>query len=193
MALDETNALTTWEKAQEFLGASDEEQEYVEDIINAASARANKETKRLLLARDLTEYYNGNGGQILPLRQWPINSVSSLYLDSAREFDSSSLVEESLYLIDPDSETFLVLEGTVLPVGYRTVKVSYNAGYASDDIPYDLEESVLELVAYWYKEFSDKRIGVSNRSQESRQTSYTHLIPKDIHNTFFNYRSLWVL
>lgn len=194
-SLDTENALVSLDEAKAFLGSSTAEDDLVEKLINHASWRANKEADRRLVRKNYTgtnaEYYNGDGSQILLTRNFPINSISAIYIDVSRSWGSDTLVDSDNYVIDPETQSKIVFIGTTLAVGVRVVKLEYNAGYTP--VPWDLREAVLELVMYWYKEKTDKRVGVASRGIEGRTQSFTHKVPKDILNQFWNYRRITVL
>lgn len=189
--LDTDNALVTLGSVKSFVGSADSEDELMQSIINQASWRANKETDRELLARAQTEYYNGDGSNLLITRNSPINSITAIYMDSDREFGSDTLVDSDNYQIDPDTEAAIWFTGTVLITGIKVIKLQYNAGYST--VPWDLREAVIELILYWYKEIMDKRIGVESRGIEGRSQSFSHKVPEDILDTFWNYKRMVVL
>lgn len=189
-SIDNENALVTLDEVKAFIGSTDSEDDIVERLINAASWRANKEADRQLKRRTLTEYYNGDGSNLLLVRNYPIQSITSIYMDSDREFGSDTLVDADNYQIDPETESMIWFTGTVLLSGIRVVKVTYSAGYG--EVPWDLRESVLELVMYWYKEITDKRIGVASIGREGRNIAYTHKVPKDVLEMFWQYRKVMV-
>lgn len=193
--LDTVNALITLDEAKDFLGSAASEDDLVQKIINQASWRANKEAARNLVARNYTgddaEYYNGDGTVTLLVRNYPINSITAIYQDSAREWGTDTLIDSDSYCVDPELEGRIYFTDTTLTIGIRTIKLEYNGGFQS--VPWDLREAVLELVQYWYREKADKRVGVASRSLEGRSTSYTHKIPADILDSFWNHRRVTVL
>lgn len=54
---------------------------YLDQLLSAADAIVKGFCKRSLEEATLTEYYDGNGTQYLPLRSRPVSSVTSVYLD----------------------------------------------------------------------------------------------------------------
>lgn len=188
--MDTTNSLTTLTHMMTQFGLPLAEQELIEQLIDGASWAANSYTNRKLKSRALTEYYDGDDSNLLVLNQRPVTAVASVYVDSAWEWGSDTLVDSDDYQVYED-EGLVRFVGTVLPSGARVVKVTYTAGYAT--IPYDVERAVQDLAFYWYKQRTDKGIGVLSRSTEGRTVSYAQEIPQQIKDVFDVYRKVWVL
>lgn len=137
--------------------------ESINQHINRASWELNTLTGRQLLARDLTEYYDGDGSDLLILRQWPINSVTSIYIDAGRSYGSDTLVSSDDYAYY-DVRGTVGFDGASLTPGMQSVKITYNAGYTT--IPPDIEGACLQMVAIDHKRETEKRVGVLSRSDE---------------------------
>jgi hypothetical protein len=105
------------------------------------------------------EFYDGNGNDRLPLRNWPINSVVSVN-DSGRVITAATSLSGPGYVVD-QSKKFIVLRGfypRILQRGYyragftlgtQNIEVSYTAGFAA--VPYDLDMLTRKVVALNYK------------------------------------------
>lgn len=94
-------ALSTLASVQAIPGMSGYESAFLETLIDAASKAIKNYTKRELERATYTEYYSGNGMQDLVLRQTPVISITSFYLDSngywgqgASSFGAASLLTE---------------------------------------------------------------------------------------------------
>lgn len=186
---DETNDLITATAVMAVGGMADAESTIIADMITRASHTANTKTNRLLKARALTEYYNGDGSISLITKQRPINSVAGLYQDAGREFSADSLVDSDLYSIMSD-EGQIIATGTVFYRGIQIIKLVYNAGYST--VPADLEEAVLELVLYWYEmQYKNKSVGVSSRGGDGRTVTYHKEIPSHVQDIFWHYYKYW--
>lgn len=114
-------------------------------------------TRRKLKARDLTEYYDGNGRSKILLNQWPIWSTTStmyVYDDTGRTFASTSMFDSDDFVIYAD-EGIVGLLNTTFSVGLQNVKVVYNAGYGGGTpaatIPYDLVLATYELTGFTWQ------------------------------------------
>jgi len=192
MAIDTTNCLInggTWTTVQTYLGAADTEKTFVEGIINAASWRANSETKRLLLARDRTDYYDGKGGVTLLTRQSPVNAMSGIFQDTAYVFGTDTEIttdEYQLYSEMGNGVGMIVLTTTVFTIGPRVIKVMNNEGYST--VPADLEMAVIELCMDIYKRLREKRVVVGSVSVEGKSISYTGELPTTVRKVFDLYR-----
>ena len=140
MALS-ADALVTWLATKSRLGLADSQQTTVENLINVASARANKWTRRSLMARTATIYLDGTGTDTLPIDNHPVNSITSVHMDKYREFESSSEITD--FTADERS----LWRWLKWDIGTKNVKVVGNFGYATT--PDDLAESIYLLVQYW--------------------------------------------
>jgi len=111
----------------------------IKDCINDASQTIADYCGRDLKIATYTEYYDGLGETELPLRHWPIVSITSLYDDTDRQYNSDDL----LYNVPGDSsqDEYEVLEvnnkhGIIRRIdaafdnGKSNVKITYVAGYS---------------------------------------------------------------
>ncbi len=94
------NALTTWERAKAVLGFSYDQQEEVEFLIDAVSSTANRISGRKLKARDYGDLrVDGSGSNTLLLPEYPIVSVTALYVDHTRLFGDDTLLDPSSFQV----------------------------------------------------------------------------------------------
>lgn len=135
--------LTTWATVQTRLGLTTEQQSEAERYITVASARAEQYTRRVLAADDVNLLLDGSDRIVLDLKEWPINSVSSVKVDPTRQFSADSEVSD--YTIRSDLGH--LIGRSAWPRGVANIKVEANVGYAT--VPADLEESIIQLVGYW--------------------------------------------
>lgn len=188
--LDSTNALIGLAQVAAAIGSPSVDNDFVNDLINAASWCANTMCDRKLKARDLTEYYDGDGDVVLLLQQRPVVSVTALYQDAGRTFGADTEIDSGDYELYSERGK-IVLTGTVFIVGPRVIKITYNAGYAI--VPHDLENAVLELVAYWYDHYKSKRVGIKSIAREGRSVTYRDDIPGHVKDVFWDYKKIVVL
>lgn len=177
MATDTVNALCSLANAKMYIGMKDDSTEFdtrIESYIDAASWYLNDATKRKLLARSLTEYYDGRGSDVLVTKERPINSVTTLHSDANRSFGSTTLIAATDYQVYGD-EGYIVVTGSAFDVGERVLKLVYNAGFTT--VPYDLEQAALELTAYWYEYYKSHRVGIKTQSVGDKQTTYADMPP----------------
>lgn len=155
--LDTVNNLVTLAQLKNYLDVDSADlvdDNKLEYVINAASNFFMAETNRLLKARNLTEYYDGNESTELFLNQYPINSSAEtieIYTSLSVPRDYTDNQISSDYILIESEVGIVSLISDYFPKGKQTVKVVYNAGYAS--IPYDIQRAALELCALmWSKE-----------------------------------------
>lgn len=190
MSVDATIALITSTAMTTILGVSQGSAEatQVDSMIDSASKLALAVSLRTtLVSTSLTEYYDGDGSNLLHLRSWPITTVSSIYVDDStpRDWATEDLIDSDYYLVY-ETEGKVILDGYYFTAGNRNVKVTYTAGYST--VPYDLQQAVEDLVIFWYQRQKEKRVGVNSFNVGDKSTSYARDVPTDIMNTFKRYR-----
>ena len=129
------------------------------------------------------EFYDGNGNDTLPLRNWPITTVTSVN-DSGVIIPASSGVSNPGYVVD-QSKKFLVLRYGGLPypysrsyrgaayscrgwtLGTQNIEVQYTAGFSA--LPFDLEMMARKVVALNYR----RRQNIGQKSQAMAQGAGT--------------------
>lgn len=155
----------------------------LERYINAASQMVSKYCNRLFIKDTYSEFYKGNGRQKLILRQYPVNQITSIKVDSAAFTAGTDYVTSDQSYLDQGIVfrnlgwtwygylTGLVGEPTA-PVD--NIEVVYSAGYtlsleASKTLPWDLEDAVINIVANLHSQQQDRSVGL-NRLTEGKLT-----------------------
>ncbi len=187
--LDSTNALTLLATVQAYAGGATEADNTLERLINGASEMLNALTNRKLKARSLTEYYDGDGSNVILLRQRPCNSVTTLHDDTLRSWGSSTLVDSGDYTIVAD-EGRVYATGTSFSTGVKVLKIVYNGGLST--VPVDLEMACIELTIYWYNKYFKQKVGIKSVSNEGRNVTYIDDIPQLVYTVADKYRRWWV-
>lgn len=77
-----------------------------------------------------TEYYDGDGTDILLLENLPIVSVTSLYDDTDREYGSDTLISSDDYILYK-IYGYIKLDGYRFSEGSQNIKIIYRAGYGT--------------------------------------------------------------
>jgi hypothetical protein len=193
VALVSTTSMTTYLGIA--LGSTEESE--CDLLINAASRLAVDYTGRgmdnngvsRLLSTSRTEYYDGDGTDTLHLRSYPISAVTSIYVDPDRDYGSSDLLDTDDYVYY-ENEGKICTDGSLFSPGRKSIKVTYTGGYTS--IPEDLQLAIKELVLFWYKRNTDKRVGVTNISVGDKSMGYEPNIPESVLSTFKRYRD-WAI
>jgi hypothetical protein len=163
--------LVTWNTVKTRLGLSDSEQINVESLISVASAAADRFTNRNLAAATYTLLIDGSGSKKLLLPDWPINSVSAVYVNSDREYTDESEVTD--FVIYPYG---MLWRDVVWPEAPQAVKIECNLGFSI--VPADLENAVIELVAYYRARQLDNAIGIrSITSPDGINTAFELSMP----------------
>ena len=150
------NSLIDFAYLKSILDVSDSKQTYYEDLINTASQIAEQITKRKLKAQDITEVYDGSGNYYLILPHYPLNSVTSVYVDSERQFTDDTLLLTSDYGVYQDRGIIIQFDN-VFPKLPLVVKVVYNAGFTS--VPADLQIATVEIVKFLHNRFNNNLVG----------------------------------
>lgn len=108
----------------------------IERLINACSAAIEEQTERLFVPRESVEIYDGRGTERFVPRQWPINSISEVWLDSTKKFtDPVNKLDSSEYAI-VDDQTAIELLNRRYPSASYSVKFVYKHGKLPADISY---------------------------------------------------------
>lgn len=139
-------------------------------LINGVTGMIEAFCDRQFVARDYTaEYHDGDGCSDLYTDHFPINSVTSLYDDTARAWGADSLISSDSYVIY-EQEGRIALIGSVssflyesFQLGNLNIKINYNAGYVT--VPYDLKQIAFEIIMKKFKTFADHSVGINSRTQ----------------------------
>jgi hypothetical protein len=123
-------------------------------IIARVSADVAKRCNRTFAAGAVTEYYKGNNKSEMLVRRPPVNSVTSIHVDSDRVWGSDTAIDaDSIVIAEECPGLITLIDETFDSYGnVENVKIVYNGGYST--IPADLESKVLRLCAWDYLEAS---------------------------------------
>jgi hypothetical protein len=177
MSLDTANSLVTLPEAKKYLGMTTEAStwdERIEGFIDEVSGMCNAHTGRKLKARELTEYYDGDGSTLLMVDEYPINSGTTgtdIYVDTTWEYSTDTKINSTSMLIYDDKGK-IVLKGNSFTKGVRSVKITYNAGYTTSEMPNDLKNTVLKLVKYNFTKWRYDVEDVKNDRMGDYSASY---------------------
>lgn len=163
--LDTANALISLADLKAYLSA-DTSDEFLTDttndnelelLINAASIYANQYTGVDLLSREHTEFYDGDGGDLLFLDNFPVTTAVGdidLWIDSDRVYgDSTKIATTKIILYSALGK--IIVEETALAFYPQSVKITYTAGYLLAAVPADLAQAIkLICSSYWKKKIN---------------------------------------
>jgi len=160
MALDSTYALITLADLREYLQVetADGYDDQLERTINAVSRWFANRCNRKFPSQELTEYYDGDNGDTLFTKNYPITSTATtisiwISTDTPRSYGDDEKVDSDSILIYGD-EGKIVLDDDYFDKGPQSVKITYTAGYST--IPYDLQEACMEMCAVLWKKESGR-------------------------------------
>jgi len=114
---------------------STDEDDLVSALVAAARLQVESETRRALVTQSWRVSLDCPRGRVIELPVAPVSAIVAATAD------------------DADIEVALQGDAALLPGGgYRSLTIDYTAGYgAAADVPADLKQAVLALVAYWYE------------------------------------------
>ena len=175
------DALLSWEFVKETLEFSEEQKTFVEKIINAASKTAARITKRRLKAETYTQLYDGNDSESMLLEHYPVNSITSLKIDTSREFGDDTEIESTYYRCEEGSG-IIRLYNDRFPDKIDCIQVVYNAGY--ENIPDDLQLAMLEIIKFNSTRIKSHGIGIkSEHTAEGMDITREITIPQNAWRT----------
>jgi uncharacterized phiE125 gp8 family phage protein len=118
-----------------------------------AQAMADKYVDYQLEGSSFIDYMDGDGIDIIQLRNIPIKAIASIYDDIDRAYGSDTLIDSADYTFN--AKTGIVsLIGLVFSKGVNNVKVTYTAGYGDSytALPADLSQAIVYLASALYLE-----------------------------------------
>jgi hypothetical protein len=178
------HTLIPLEDFKAILGIDDREDALSRYCLITATFTIEQYCKRRLFLKKHFERIEFYGDLLLPLREYPVREVLTVYLVGAFG-ETGEPLEPDLYRIIPDleAETGEMPEDTVFSLslspalnrgwGLSAVKAVYRAGYAygeagdSDGVPADLASACLELAAWNMNRYRGRRIGMTGNVLEN--------------------------
>lgn len=165
-------------------------------LINTASDFINNFTNRRLLSRTITsEKYDGTGESRLFLKEYPITSVTAVKSwDSYNNVVSYTYTEHTEYTLYAN-EGYILFRGKTLK-GHNNYQITYVAGYALADVPYDLKNACAQLCGIMY--YNKGKAGIKSESIGSYSVTYDKgnasimgiPVPDDIAGVIRQYRRI---
>lgn len=124
-------------------------------LIDAADSFITEFTGRNFAGGAFTETHPA-GRSLVFLRNYPVTSVTSLKVDSARQFGPETVWAADRYVVHPDRGVVESVVGPFLwPRGGRrddwpgSVQVAYAT--ATGQVPVAVKEALCQLVGHWYR------------------------------------------
>lgn len=169
MDYESTYFLVTLADLKEYLGIATSDLDYdiiMQNMLDEVYFIFKNATQRELKARELTEYYDGDGTTKLLLRSFPVNSTAAtidVRDDVDGIFGTDTKFDSDEIRIDSENG-ILHLVGATFSEGPQSVKVVYNAGYGYNGakIPYDLQHATFEMCGFLWKRRQEKTWDVNS-------------------------------
>lgn len=159
-----TAPLTLAEAKTHLRVVDDTDNDYIVGLIRAAADKIERDTGLVLRQRAVSVAFEGWGqNQRLPLWRGPAVSVSSVVYDDEAGAQQT-LAANQYRLRDFAGAAWIVpANGVTWPAiesGIGTVRVTYQAGYASNDaVPPSLRQAALLMIGHWYENREAVNVG----------------------------------
>ncbi|GHV03998.1 hypothetical protein FACS189485_08450 [Spirochaetia bacterium] len=166
------------------LGIDDREDPLSCFVLTASTYTIEEYCKRRLLKKKCLEYLGFFGDYIIPLREYPVRKILTLY--SIHPLNKPNFVIPKSYHTIPDcgndgdpdlwSAPFCLSVSPRLKIerGLSALKIKYWAGYECGEVPPDLASACMELAAWNMSRYRGRRIGLSG-AVRGKATDGEHL------------------
>lgn len=183
-----SNALCTVAQCKTYLDiqTTDSSQDSkLEQLINVSSSMIENYLDRKLIWQQYVELQDGRVSDRLLLKEWPAEKPSEIRSDTLWSFNDTTILPSENYEID--QQCTVVLKGYYFPRGNQNIRVTYYAGYASPvsggagfQLPAEINQAAIMLVAWQYQLRADRRLGIASKGKQGESISYIKGIPQEI-------------
>lgn len=193
-------ALTTLANVKAYIGSPDADDSLIGDLITRAQAMIETFCGRAFDEAEFTEYKDGNNQRTITLKNTPVSAVASVgyrtgpaawtdFPTTAYDWSAEGIVE---LLHGSFSGTFYALgmdSQRLFGQGLKSVEVVYTGGYGAGEIPADLEQGCIELVAALWGGDSEARTASARgiKAESIGYMSWTYMTPQE-RTEFMEYR-----
>lgn len=195
MPIDSAVALVSLDEMKRYMKIpppGTDELNVLADLINDASEWATSYTGRNFLQATYTEFYDGDGKNVLILNNYPVTVLTEINDDTSRVFGGSTAFDISKIVQLNRGSGIVALWNTAysFTCGIGNVKVVYTAGYPLASVPYDLRLAVKKIVAHQYRHgFASGHIGVRQETVGDKTVSLIEdAMPRDAKEILDGYR-----
>ncbi len=142
------------------------------------------------LNRDLgqstyTETRNGTGGDTMLFVNYPVTDVAAVTINGASIPPSPSAMQRGFV----HDDNALYLRNATFERGRLNVSLTYTAGYPEDEVPAELTQACIELVANRYRE--KDRIGLVSKGLAGETITFSMKdMPNDVRTVLQNYKKV---
>lgn len=160
--------LASVEQVKGYLGInSNVDDALLERLVKSASGYIQKWIGRQLGQGNYTMTVNGNNGDTLLFREYPVTDVASLSING-QDIPESSGASVPGFVWDDNS---ISLRGYTFTRGKLNVVIAYTAGYTDGSLPDDITQACIEMIAMRYRE--KDRIGLTSKGLAGETTGYS--------------------
>jgi len=140
-----------------------DDQNLIESLISSVCSMIETYCNRKFVKANYVEYPETYGGNMIFLKHIPIVQINNLWIDTSREFDSSTLIDSDDYFVNLE-KGIVIYESGNFPSKPYCVKVDYEAGWESENVPKDLKQVAIEMVLVKYDRIKKKELDVVSRN-----------------------------
>lgn len=188
MAANDVCTLETLKEWLRIAPGSTKDDAILKRIISSVSGAIEKRLGRQVLARSISETYDGPSGVSLWLRHFPISALTTL-----KQWDTSHTVQETIgsgsYALNARTGELRLIDGAWTP-GFQNVEVVYTAGLGAtvDDLPVDLVTAALEVMKIVYDRLITGTVNATTIAVGPMNYMIAQTVPKDIRDAIDAYR-----
>jgi len=99
---------------------------------------------------EYTENLAANGTNCVWVKESPITAISDVRIDYSGLLGTDTALDDLTPFVTDGSR--VMYTNGYFPRGRRTVQITYTGGYAADEIPEDLKQAAMRLLAKVYKQ-----------------------------------------
>ncbi|OQY32033.1 MAG: hypothetical protein B6241_12465 [Spirochaetaceae bacterium 4572_59] len=179
--------LISWDEVNTLLSIEDEYQAVTELIISSASLQARRIMGRNISLKTVDEILYGTGQSSIFLKEYPVKSLTALFVDLSFQFGPESQLDITEYwLVRELGQIDLFWGAFPVKACGRTVRIKYEAGF--EETPADIKQALLETVKWNFNRILYDGVGVKNEKVDGVSTSFETRIPTNAREIFQGYR-----
>lgn len=158
-------------------------------IADGVSEKIDTYIRRPFVTRSIVEVREGNGKQVLPLRQFPVQSVTQVRIRYSL-LDAWNVIAATEYELD-GFRGYLYLKQLYWPQIPQGCEMTYSAGFAAQDsvdLPQDVVQAALDFVKFVYDRWKADTVSLGSLNlQQGGSAVIVPNLPKDVTDTLERY------
>jgi len=160
--------LASVEQVKGYLGInSNADDPVLERLVTSASGYIQHWLNRDLGQEAYTDTVNGNDSDTMLFRNWPVTAVTAVSINGQAIPASTSSFAPG-YINDSQA---VYLRGHRFTRGRLNVVITYTAGYTDANLPAEITQACIEMIALRYRE--KDRIGLSSKGLAGEQINFS--------------------